>query len=80
MYLDAGLKLFLALVVQLLDFVHQLVFLHLEITVLFDQVIELGLELVCDAAATASSANKTLFLQKLDLALKLGGDDLDIVL
>ena len=52
--------------------------MHLQLVILLNQIIEVGFELRGDGVSLACLSNKSFFLQQVDLALKLRGNDLDV--
>ena len=52
--------------------------MHLQLVVLFDQIIEVSFKLRGNGISLPRLADQSLFLEQVNLSFELGGDDLDV--
>lgn len=64
---------------QFFDLIHQLSFLFLKFRVLLQQFIKIGLKLLCYFAFSTRTADKSVSLQMLNLALQLDCNQFDLL-
>ena len=65
----------LSLGIQLPDFFHELLFLHLETVVFLDKLIEICLKLGSDCVSLTCLTDQSLLFEQVDLSLEFGRDD-----
>ena len=73
-------QFFLALLVELPDFFHQVLFLELQFVVFINQLIEVTFKLPGDGTFLAHWSYQASLFKQIHLTVEFGGDDLDLLL